>query len=196
MRFVRTRTLAVLLSAASDVGCSDSPCPSTQPSASAPCSTSGTLCTFGSDPRFSCRPWAQCVDNAWRVSSANDFEASCETSQACPTVQPTALEICAEAQVDLACVHPAPVYLETQSPGYTAPTVYYCGQNCGDWEPYAPPLWCSGLLKPACPTVVPNAGAQCAPEGLICQYNPTCDAFFLECEQGRWAFEAQVTCPF
>lgn len=48
--------------------------------------------------------------------------------------------------------------------------------------------WCTSAqgLNAMCPSLVPNSGTDCAPEGLRCVYDSSCQGFLMSCQAGIW----------
>ena len=166
---------------ASDLSVSMSICPPALPAVgSGPCPTS-LVCAYGNDLRVSCRPTALCVDSSWTVSMA--VPPSCPLV-VCPVPAPSDRDSCdqPEGSVCLAadsgqCVcAPCPPFGPACAPG---PLRWFCVPPPTDLR---------------CPRVAPDFGTPCAPEGIMCAYNPCGGGENVSCTKGIWV-SAPVACP-
>lgn len=148
-------------------------CPSTVPTADSSCE--GTLdCTYGDDPRWSCRTRATC-SGTWQVTvPACDSEPLPEE---CPQEPPSGA--CTEGTSS--CLYPDGTDCICANCGPNAPL-------CNVDDPYQ---WYCQPAPEGCPTYAPNLGTQCsqAPEDN-CYY--TC-SYDLVCVEGVWT--QRFSCP-
>jgi hypothetical protein len=192
LRVLQWKSLvAVLLTGIATVACSGDPCPGSLPAASASCLNAlpanrinddlSTLCSYGNDPRFDCRPNAECVGNAWMV-----YDAGCPPLEAsCPPTAPSSTQSfpvpCENAELGLDCVY--------SGSAYTCSALCFSGASQN--------YWCTSAygLNAPCPELVPNSGTDCAPEGLACAYDTSCRGFLMSCQSGFWRWTPTI-CPF
>ena len=154
------------------------PCPASLPSGGS-CDEPGLVCSYGDDPRLSCRDRATCTDGSWTAEMPDC--APLERS-GCPAEMPGAVDTC-EGMEGTYCEY-----------GDSA-----CGcTNCFGGPCGGTPMW-DCTTAPAderCPRETPNAGAACSDEGLVCDYG-TCSIgtqASLTCTDGAWRSE-DIDCP-
>ncbi len=170
-------------------GGSSSACPASPPGSGDACSIeSGTGfvaadCSWGDDPRPTCRVTALCSNGAWSV---NQPPADCTTTPARPAACPSS-----EAAATGACDDP------TLSCWYDDGAICSCS-SCQGGSEYPlcqtidPPVWACTAPDTACPSPLPQAGATCdAPDTLDC--GPSCE-LPIHCQNGVWKY-GQAMCP-
>lgn len=144
-------------------------CPQPQPAFGSDCDAEGLHCSYGTDPRPSCRTRFVCADGLWTSSGA----VSCPRDSTCPTDAPASGTVC--TSLNQLCT-----YTDT-----------FCG--CPPCPSFCPEeKWvCAKPPGGTCPPVLPNEGDLCRDEGKSCQYGNCLlnDAMSARCEQGRWVWE-------
>src|SRR5262249_35976431 len=115
-------------------------------------SASSADCSWGDDPRPSCRTKAVCTGGHWQLTSP---DASCTTTPplpaGCPAVPPANATVCSSA--NLACWYPDG-------------TRCWCSGCMGGsqypiCQPINPPNWYCAMPAAGCPKVIPQAGTPC-----------------------------------
>lgn len=139
-------------------------------------------CSWGDDPRPSCRTTGLCNgEGQWVITAP---AASCQTPPlpaACDATPPSPGTTCAD--IDLAC-------------WYADGPRCWCSA-CEGGSPYPicqtidPPEWACASPPAGCPDTIPHAGASCSDEGLSC--GPDCELQVL-CEDAVWVWK-QGECP-
>jgi len=168
-------------------GESGSPCPGQAPADGSQCplptdpGQPRAQCSYGDDPRPSCRTLAVCSQGAWKVTPP---DASCTDPllpSGCPEFAPDQGAMCSDTA--LKCW-------------------YGDGTNCecvpceeGRKYPFCvtadPPAWACNEPPSTCPNPPPQAGSPCSMEGQTC--GPSCEEP-ITCTDGFWVFE-QERCP-
>ncbi|HEX2873745.1 MAG TPA: hypothetical protein VHP33_20960 [Polyangiaceae bacterium] len=154
----------------------DKVCPKTQPVAGGGCAGE-LLCTYTSDVRPECRPYAKCENGKWAIT-----KPECEALNACPPLQ-----------VGKACDAQPPCMLSADQGIYcvctgctgtggpcSTDTVWECAASAG------------GV---GCPALPPNVGQTCAGE-VQCGYGScaTGNAISARCDGSVWDWEL-LACP-
>jgi hypothetical protein len=156
----------------------DKVCPKAQPTAGAGC-LGDLVCTYTSDVRPACRPYAKCENNKWAIT-----KPQCDALNACPALQ---VGKACDAQVHKPCMLSAEqgIYcICTGCNGATGAcstdTVWACAASAG------------GV---GCPTLPPNLGQSCAGE-VQCGYGSctTSNAISARCNGSEWDWEL-LACP-
>jgi hypothetical protein len=161
-------------------------CPSSPPTNGASCSSKGLACSWGTDPRFGCRPQALCVEDegklVWEAATA-----SCPPPPSCPKSAPRTTgngclgqTKCSEAELGATCVYDDVAFTCAPCSGNLC-----CDEN----------TWSVTDLANGCPNAVPNFGDTCTTSKLYCNYNSCADdqqndtwAYGVgeRCEKGEW----------
>ena len=156
----------------------DKSCPKTQPVAGSSCA-GDLVCTYTSDVRPACRPYAKCENSKWALT-----KPQCDALDACPALQ---VGKACDAQVAKPCMLSAEqgIYcLCTGCNGTTGActnnTVWACAASAGGT---------------GCPTLPPNLGQTCAGE-VQCGYGSctTANAISARCDGSFWDWEL-LACP-
>lgn len=166
------------------------PCPQPMPEDGDPCvlQTDGNGfpivadCTYGDDPRPSCRKLARCtLEGEWEIT---DPDSSCNDGplpEGCGTMPHAVGSECTDTE--LSCWYPSGKHCWC-SPCRDGIAYPVC-------EPIDPPQWACSEPASGCPTTVPQAGDSCTQEGLDC--GPNCDLQVV-CQGGTWVW-LQGNCP-
>ena len=157
-----------------------SPCPTTAPTDGTACSPDGLECTYGADPRPSCRIDAVCHGDPsgtlrWSVTGPGPTCGS--TPPACPsplTPGDTCTshgEVCPDGDQECVCGCPPPLFCTTDK-------------------------WNCSSRPTGCPTSPPDLGSSCSapPPSTVCDYGQCSGGFAASCKDGLWTRVA-VACP-
>jgi hypothetical protein len=147
-----------------------SPCPSNMPGAADSCTTADLHCTYGDDPRPSCRSHVTCNGTSWEAGAA----VSCTLDSSCPMTPPDSGTDC--LSIDQICVYPS------EGSVCGCPT---CPSFCTSER------WvCSPPPSGNCPRLLPNAGQPCS-GNTRCEYGACLlgDAIQTTCLDGNWIWE-------
>jgi len=160
-------------------------CPTAPPGEGDPCSlqSSGGVadCTFGDDPRPSCRTGARCVQGKWQLTMPN---AKCDQPplpNACGTAPPTVGDTCSDAALECWYDDGTHCACSPCKGGSAYP-------NC---QVIDPPEWACGTPDTGCPIPLPQAGEACDIPNLSC--GPSCEEP-IRCENGTWVYQEEM-CP-
>lgn len=149
-------------------------CALSPPTVGNACSSEGTLCAYGEDPRWQCRDRFRCTLGVWTAEAAlADCDAlppeTCPASRelASGTACSTEGAICNYDGLACACTrcpNPYPLCMPLDAP------IWACeAPNAND----------------SCPAAIPNAGSECTTESLECHYGCE-DAHDRVCVGGIW----------
>jgi hypothetical protein len=169
------------------------PCPEVAPVVGAACSGGGlacsdtdpryspavygssacaTECTFGAEPRYSCRPDLACVDGGWalqRAALAPVYPCAAPPAESCPETF--------DAAVGAGCGAPGAVC----SFGSRSCVCTVCTGGCPEnADGGVPVTWeCDPApSSSACPSATPNLGTACSTDELTCTFG--------NCAAGTW----------
>jgi hypothetical protein len=146
-------------------------CPASAPAPSSPCAPDGLECTYGSDPRLTCRTDARCSAGKWDVSAP-----PCSIPPTCPTPPPVDGALCDATGI-------------TCASGAESCLCYACIIPCS-----LPAKWhCSTPLS-GCPTTAPNLGSPCSTNGVTCDYGSCLGGWKAMCDAGKWT-RVSTPCP-
>jgi hypothetical protein len=148
-----------------------SSCPGSSPAHGSACTSPGLECSYGSDPRASCRVSATCTSGEWVVVTP-----ACSAPPTCPAMKPGAGVTC--TTVGAVC-------------GYGADSCecYSCDIPCG-----SPDTWHCAATSSGCPGSLPNLGTACSPDGSLCDYGACTGSWEVSCTGGVWVRQFTV-CP-
>lgn len=161
-------------------------CPTTPPADGVACTGPEGVdvahCSWGDDPRPSCRTTALCSDESWVVT-------------------PPDPALCVASPLPNECGD-TPRQVGTTCPDQDLACWYGDGQRC--WcspceggadlpvcQKIDPPQWACAAPPQDCPSQVPQAGQECATPGLSC--GPECELEVI-CEGGVWVWRVGI-CP-
>jgi hypothetical protein len=155
------------------------PCPADS-SATGACTVDGLQCTYGDDPRASCRTRLSCAGGMWQLTS--------------PRCTPLGTA-CGSAPMQMVvCATDGDVCVYTDG---TRCNCAYCpsgGPACAN----VPPTRWFCLAPPAnasCPRTMPNLGERCsATDGTQCDYDGCGSGMAVTCMGGFWV-PALIGCP-
>jgi hypothetical protein len=156
----------------------DKACPKAQPTAGKACA-GDLLCTYTSDVRPACRPYAKCENDKWAI-----VEPDCDALQDCPALQ---VGKPCDAQVANPCMLSGDQGIYCVCTGCsgtggpcTSETLWACAASAG------------GV---GCPALPPNLGQTCAGE-VECGYGScsTSNAISARCDGSVWDWEL-TACP-
>lgn len=153
-------------------------CPHDPPSAGGPCGT-GLSCSYGDDPRASCRTRYDCLGAAW-VATAG----TCASITACGSL--------AQVPADGATCVDVGANCWTLADAYNYNVACACpacsGAMCSS-------MWsCGGAPAPGCPRVIPNLGQPCdSTTPAKCVYGVCPDSTAAVCQSGAWTWASM--CP-
>lgn len=139
-------------------------------------------CTFGDDPRPSCRTMALCTQGHWQVTPPDAQECSAPPMPAaCPSAPPAVGSTCSDGTLEC---------------WYDDGTHCACSPCRGGSEyplcqTIDPPEWACGTPPAGCPNPLPQAGEPCSDPALSC--GPSCEDP-IRCEGGVWVYD-QINCP-
>jgi hypothetical protein len=168
-------------------GTSSFSCPETAPTSGETCTPpigeeyARAHCSWGDDPRPSCRTTALCTVDSWQVTEADPSCDSGPLPAACPSEAPQAGSVCADSS--LGC-------------WYDDGTRCWCSE-CEGGSQYPicqtidPPEWACAQQAPGCPNPPAQAGSACSDEGLECGLD--CEQQ-ITCQDGRWQWSVG-DCP-
>lgn len=173
-------------------GSSNPGCPAAPPASGSACTVAhdpngfnapDADCTWGNDPRPSCRTTALCTNGQWQVTAPDP--TACSTpplAPSCPNPPPADTTICATTP--------------NASCWYGDGTRCACsgcqgGTQYPICQPIDPPEWFCAKPAAGCPTVMPQAGAACSTPNLMC--GPDC-GLDIVCRDGYWRWE-RGNCP-
>lgn len=156
----------------------DKVCPKTQPTAGGGCA-GDLVCTYTSDVRPECRPYAKCENSKWTI-----VKPACEALNACPALQ---VGKACDAQVDKPCMLSADQGIYCVCTGCTG-----TGGPCSTDTVWACSASAGGV---GCPTLPPNLGQACTGE-VQCGYGScsTSNAVSARCDGSVWDWEL-LACP-
>ncbi len=139
-------------------------CPSAKPNDGQPCSDQGLKCSYGTDPRPTCRFRYSCESSGWKTVQS---PTACG-SQDCPSAKPSGP--CGGISSAAVCPYPADGVFCTCS---TATTVWQCSQNASGG---------------GCPATLPNEGDTGCTDGTSCCYGLELigQQVKAECKNNRW----------
>ena len=163
-------------------------CPGQPPADGTPCtldtnpSQPRADCSYGNDPRPSCRTLAVCFQSEWQVTPPEGGCSDPPLPSACPEFAPDTGDECSDTS--LACW-------------------YGDGTNCecipceeGRKYPFCvtadPPAWACSEPQSTCPNPPPQAGAPCSEPGQQC--GPNCEEPINCSDDGYWVYERE-RCP-
>jgi hypothetical protein len=166
-----------------------SACPANEPTEGETCSGSTLTCWYGHSPRPDCRDIWGCTLGRWhatRQGCVQPRDGYCPASQpdmstSCTGVSdPTASDECVYGNVLCEC----PCVLSETDSGVLAfpcrPVHFAC----------VPPPTTS-----ACPSIAPNIGTSCTPQGVQCVYGDPClDGIAVLCRSAVWS-SGFANCP-
>ncbi len=158
----------------SDAG--PSPCPASPVTGA--CTREGLECTYGDDPRASCRTRLSCTGGMWQLTSPR-----CVPITGCSPA-PTSGAVCAnDGDVCVAV-------------DGTRCDCGYCPHGGPACAPIPPAMWfCTPPpANLACPRTMPNLGDPCAATGTSCDYDGCGSGMAVQCSGGIWIPEL-VACP-
>jgi len=138
-------------------------CPCEPPVSGDPCDLGSVLntCTYGTDPRLSCRQQFACVHGQW-TETADGTSKLCTPAAECPSTKPSAGTQCDTVPVECA---------------FPDGSICACG---GTWM-------CSEPQTAAgCPALIPNEGTPCS-GNVLCEYDDPCDPR-TQCVDGVWVW--------
>jgi hypothetical protein len=152
-------------------------CPETPPTDKAPC-RSGLSCSYGDDPRPSCRARYDCHDSVWVATAGTcDEITNCNTFPQFPYDGRT----CAEAGSSCWAFNDA----------YNFNVECTCGSCSGTtctmtWD-------CGGVPAPGCPRAIPNLGQPCdSTTPAKCIYGLCPQSTVALCQGGVWTWTDAV----
>jgi hypothetical protein len=163
-------------------------CPAAPPEEGAPCSLNSAPdvppkaeCSFGDDPRPSCRTGASCVRGSWMITLPDAKCSQPPLPSACGTAPPTVGAPCSD---------------DTLECWYGDGTHCACSACMGGsaypiCRTIDPPEWACATPDKACPNPLPQAGERCDNSALSC--GPSCEQP-IRCENAVWVYE-QTMCP-
>lgn len=156
----------------------DKTCPKTQPTAGKGCAGE-LVCTYTSDVRPACRPYAKCENSKWAI-----VEPDCEALQACPALQ---VGKACDAQVAKPCMLSGEQGIYCVCTGCSG-----TGGPCSTETVWACAASAGGV---GCPALPPNMGQTCAGE-VQCGYGSctTANAISARCDGSVWEWEL-LACP-
>jgi hypothetical protein len=156
-------------------------CPATAPQANSPCANEGAACEYGDDPRPDCRPQASCMQGVWSVLQPKCPALPGPGESGCPSDLTANGASCATE--GLFC---------NMGAGASCLCSSCLGGPCSNKAQWG----CVAAPAAPCPTVAPDAGQPCAPEGTECAYGVGCSkgSALRKCQQGVWVQES-VVCP-
>ncbi len=145
-------------------------CPPNPPTNGTSCAPADLECSYGEDPRVSCRIHATCNHGTWLVTAP-----PCSAPPTCPSTEPPAGTAC--ATTGAAC-------------GYATDTCvcYSCSIPCTQ-----PTTWHCSAAAATCPTSPPNLGSPCT-GSAICNYGNCVGGEAVECMGGAWVSHP-TACP-
>jgi hypothetical protein len=168
--------------AAGSGGSTGSACPPDVPDDQSACTEEGRVCSYGSDPRLSCRTKANCESGTWTVVVTPPCTAP--SSPDCPLdPSQTSTDFC-DTYLSIFCTYDA-------------------GKLCGCvWSGGVPvdggmeEIWaCSDPVETGCPDTAPNLGTPCTlSEQTLCAYGIYCDKYSLQCTDGFWVDGPKFGC--
>ncbi len=155
-----------------------SPCPESPGSGA--CTREGLVCSYGDDPRPSCRPTSTCTGGQWQLVTPRCTALPSD----CGSAPPVERSSCSN-EGDL-CAYP-------DGNRCHCTTCLWSGVGC---IPEPSPVWhCTPPPSDAnCPRTLPNLGQSCTPDGTMCDYDGCGDGRAVQCTGGIWV-EALVACP-
>lgn len=153
-------------------------CPHDPPTDGVPCRT-GLACSYGDDPRASCRTRYDCGASAW-VATAG----TCADITACSSYAATPYDGRSCADVGANCW--------TFNDAYNFNVDCMCGTCSGS---VCSSTWnCGGVPAPGCPRVIPNLGQPCgSTTPAECVYGVCPDSTAAVCQGGVWTWTS--LCP-
>jgi hypothetical protein len=167
-------------------GTSSGACPAAPPANGQPCtldSASSQItahCTWGDDPRPTCRTLAVCDQGKWSVTTPSHCSEP-PLPAACPAAPPAPGSDCPDPA--LGC-------------WYDDGKRCWCSE-CMGGSPYPncqfidPPQWACAQPPAGCPNPLPQAGEACSTPGLSC--GPNCELQIV-CEGSAWQWR-RGECP-
>lgn len=154
-------------------------CPLAPPSSTTSC-TSGLACTYGTDPRPSCRARYDCASGAWLATAVR-----CTQIPACTSESPPAVVGTACSTLGHFCQY---------SDNLTCGCV-----PCPDGSCPGPYVWnCAPAPAAPCPAVPPNLGEACdASAQKTCKYAfcPIAPYVVAACRNGAWTWDTSCNGP-
>jgi hypothetical protein len=159
-------------------------CPTDAPEGGSPCTAEGLACTYGSDPRPSCRMSATCTAGTWLVLAVKCAGLPGPGEQGCPMTK----DVNGDCMSDgLLC-------------DMGGGAICACGMCAGGGPCSVTPHWACAGAPPnpeLCPPVLPNLGAHpCTESEAGCIYGVcgTIASAGRVCDQGVWK-DQPVACP-
>ena len=164
---------------ATDVPVTMTACPPMPPSAGTTCTREGLVCTFGDDPRASCRTRATCTSATWAITSPRcvPLPTDCPATPSAGAVCGTPDNVCAYADGTRCNCAFCPLSGPACMP--TPPPHYFC---------VPPPS------NAQCPRLMPNLGDACTSNGVQCDYDGCGSGMTVECTNNVWV-QALTACP-